>query len=191
MNMYKTILTSEALRMEDLDRALKKAGFQPLPLGQTVPRDVVGDVLDSNPEHRHLVESGRVDFVPTDYRVYRNGEDTVKAVDYELRQPTRTTNDPVIIIEESVPGRTSGIVKEILLKELTIDSIKFSISRGVHSTEVITCLKEISLLTGESFEKLYSKHRERTAHVWAELARRQARPTIASSEQSARGGYVW
>lgn len=166
--MYKSTFQTKAVRMDDLARAFKKEGFQPIPTGQGVPAEVIRDIVDTNQQMKAAVTSGRAQFVPLEYRAWTNGEDIVDATDWEIREPERTTVDPFVRVMERVPGRTSSVVRRIMEVQLQIDFTKFALSRGANSVLARQCIKDLAVIKGRSPTQLYNQYIDVFLSCWVE-----------------------
>lgn len=168
MNIYKSSYQTKAVRMDDLARAFKKEGFQPIPTGRGVPADVIRDIVETNPDLKYEILRARVEFVPLEHKVWSNGEDLVDATDYELRELQRITTDPFVRVMEVVSGRTSSIVRRIMEVQLQIDFTKFALSRGPSSVLARQCIKDLAVIKGRSPAQLYNQYIDVFLSCWVE-----------------------
>lgn len=167
--MYKSAYQTKAVSFEDLARAYTKEGFKKIPTGRGVPANLIRDILGANPDIGKEVASGRGVFFPEQFGMWTNGEDYVEQLDWSVRSPRQETKDPYIKVVEFVPGRTSGIVERILERELQIQYITYSLSRGPISSASAQCIEDLALMKGRDPEQLFDQYIDTFLSCWIDV----------------------
>lgn len=142
---------------EDIDKALRKAGFRPVSMGQPIPANEIGGILGTlKSSVRNALEAGRSILIPTDRSEFSNGSDRVVVDSFNIQENQIVRPDPVIFVFEKIPGRTSRIVEEILEEEVTKDIIKFALT-SITGRKFRRSVCDLARLQNESEEVVYER----------------------------------
>ncbi len=146
-----------ALSIDEVSRALSDSGFARNRKGEkkgTIPKEVYSAILESNPRHAKMIESGDARFNLLEHREFVNPNrgDLVDLTDYEL-QRVQTHRDPFVYVKEHVEGTTSQQVIDIIAHELKEKFVRVSLSEGKRSRVAKRCVIELAMLTGTSIEQ--------------------------------------
>jgi len=149
MTVYESAVFSQGSSFADLNRNLQNEGFN-LMGGGRVPNYVIRRITNSNPLTRDKLVSGEAELEITDHTTYEKNNDRLDLVDYRIVEPERVTYDPLGVVIESVPGRTSQLVRWIFIRNSQIDYLKYNLSRGSNSIQARTCEKDLANLLGKT-----------------------------------------
>ena len=76
--------------------------------------------------------------------------------DFKLLTDYQTYEDPVLIIHEAVEGRTSKLVKDLLMNELKVSVVESTFQNGMHHQNTRTLFEELAGVTNQSFDNLFN-----------------------------------
>ena len=140
-----------------LDRALtQKANYDEIASSWSVPEKLRQEILGHPRVQTHLA-SGVSRLRTNDYKAYRNGDDVVEIADFELvTNHYPTYDDPVIVIQESEEGRTSQLVRDILLQELKVSVIESTVKNGMYHNDTKQLFNEFANIADNPFENLFN-----------------------------------
>lgn len=155
---YGTAFRSLVLDMKESVEALERAGFKKLicPTDRNVwPSQVYDALMRIEWDQKHLLESGQAQIRVRDYREYVNpaNGDFVAMTDFDFIERGVDFKDPGYFVLESVPGRTSKVVMEILSEELRKKFVRITTSEGFRSRRANRCIAEYSEFTGKTLEQ--------------------------------------
>ena len=139
-------------------RGLKENGFREVPTDGRIPAETRNNIVESFPGMKNGLASGDIEFEPIEYREFDNQGDRTTLTDFKFVEPARVTQDPFIEVYENVKGRTSSIVRRVVIRESQIDWIKFSLCRGINSPQALQCLKDLSEVLKKSPEEIYRNY---------------------------------
>ncbi|MBI3842499.1 MAG: hypothetical protein HY295_05085 [Thaumarchaeota archaeon] len=142
---------------EDIDKALRKAGFRPVSIGQPIPANEISGILGTiKSSVRNALEAGRSVLIPTERSEFSNGNDRVVVDSFNIQEAQIIRPDPVIFVYEEIPGRTSRIVEEILEEEVTKDVIKFALT-SITGKKFRRSVCDLARLKNEQEEVVYNR----------------------------------
>ncbi|MCH7647556.1 MAG: hypothetical protein IIA83_02970 [Thaumarchaeota archaeon] len=142
---------------EDIDNALRKAGFQQASMNTPIPPSEISGILGSlGATVRNSLNAGRSRIVPRERSEFTNGSDRVTVNSFDIEENFSVRNDPVIFVYEEVYGRTSTIIEEILQDEVTKDVIKFALV-SITSSNFRTSVKDLARIREEDPQTVYNR----------------------------------
>ncbi len=81
----------------------------------------------------------------------------MEMADFKLLTNYHRYDDPILVIHEAEYGRTSRLVKDLLMNELKVSIIESTIKNGMQHQETRNFFDEIASMTGNPFENIYNK----------------------------------
>lgn len=155
--MVKTIFQIDGSKQPDVVSGLKKAGFRLASMNKPIPTGELRDVLSTLGDRtRLMLGTGEAFFIPKGRAEFLNGDDSVTVNDFDIAENQTFRNDPVVIVVERIPGRTSRVVKEILEETVTVDMIKCALS-SVTSRKFKTSVADLARITREDPDVVYNR----------------------------------
>lgn len=81
---------------------------------------------------------------------YKHLDDEIRMLDYEVR---RLYKDPIVIVYEEVPNRTSPIVEEAILSVVLVDVVTCVYVYGSDSSQFTTAVSDAARILGADYRK--------------------------------------
>lgn len=155
--MEKTVFQIDGSKQADVVKGIRKAEFDLVSMNRPMRRDEVRDILGTLSDRvRRSLSTGAASFIPRGRAEFSNGDDSVTVNDFDIKENQTTRPDPVIIVMEQIPGRTSSIIKEILEETVTVDIIKAALL-SVTSRKFKNSVKDLARITNENPNAVYNR----------------------------------
>jgi hypothetical protein len=151
----------EGTTMEALDQEFVDKGFEQI---QKPTRSAV-----SSDERRTIQKYVQPEFRGMDLELvtrraeYAHGEDRVVVLDFTVRRVRARkilATDPIVVVEEEVPGRTSAIVEELLDEANDVDVVYNAIHFGITSNAFAICAQDKARLLRMNPQEVYEYYSE-------------------------------
>ncbi|QLH11232.1 hypothetical protein [Nitrosarchaeum sp. AC2] len=157
MSGYKTIFSIEGSHQDDVVNGIKKAGYNLASLNNPVSLDAIRDIIGTlSTSFRNQLSTGRAELIPRGSAVFSKDGDSINVIDFDVQARQREYSDPVIIVIEQIPGRTSNIIKEILEDVVKIDIIKNSLL-SLDSRQFRTSVNDLARINCEDPRETYNR----------------------------------
>ncbi|WP_182129247.1 hypothetical protein [Nitrosopumilus sp. b3] len=157
MNEFKSVFSIEGTKQEPIVGGIERAGYNLISLNNPVSTDAIRDIIGTlGTSVRNSLSAGRAELIPRASAMFSKDGDTINVIDFDVQDIQQTYSDPIIIVTEQIPGRTSNLIKEILEDVVKIDIIKNSLL-SLDSIQFKTSIDDLARLKKEDPRETYNR----------------------------------
>lgn len=161
--MYQTTFQMDGTRQQAVVDGFRKVDLFEISSNEQLTEEQTACVVDTlSPQNKQKVANGDAVIRLKSMAKFQNEYGTVTSIDYDLVKVRKMglrdllAWDPVIIVEEKIPGILSELVRAILEETIKVDIIKAAIV-SIDSDAFKTSVSDLARLTGEDPDETYRK----------------------------------
>lgn len=155
--MYETTFSIEGSQQNDVVNGIRKAGYNLVSLNKPIATDTVRAIFGTlSSSVRNRLSSGNAEFIPRGSAVFSKDSDSIGVYDFDIQERQRIDSDPVIVVYEKIPGRTSNLIKEILEDVIKVDIIKSAL-KSVNDSQFKTSINDLARICNENPNVVYDR----------------------------------
>ncbi|MBS3913040.1 MAG: hypothetical protein KG003_00930 [Bacteroidetes bacterium] len=153
----RTVIKIEETKQPEVVDGLTKNGLTLVSLDEPCLENEVACVANTlDPQDKRGIANGKIRLDIKSRAKFANSKGTVTSIDFDLVKIQRVKSDPVIIVDEAIPGTLSVLVKEILKDIVKVDIVKAALL-SMDSDSFKNSVMDLARITGEDPDIVYTR----------------------------------